>query len=218
VQAATSNDKSSVDAQRPETWGEAVRSALFGPGKVSATVCVALPTVAFVAAVMASTMTAAVVAAGITAVGVFCYRLLVKQPVRPALTGLAIAAVCAAAAALTGDTRGFFLAPTAITVIIVVVCLATIAVRRPLAGLLLNRFAGGPHHWHQHRELMRVYTMCTLVCVAVNVGSTGLQIFGYIVDNTVLLAVLHIINPIVFTVISAITVVAARKATSRQTR
>ena len=211
---ASANNQSSVAARQARNLAQAVRSALFGPGKVSAMVCAALPTVAFVATVMVSTLTAAIVAAGITAVVVFGYRLLVKQPVRPALTGLAIAAVCAAAAALTGDTRGFFLAPTAITVIIVVVCLGTIAVRRPLAGLLLNRLAGGPHDWHRHRELMRVYTLCTLVCVAVNVVSTGLQIFGYIIDNTVLLAALHIINPIVFTVIIAITVVAARKAIS----
>jgi hypothetical protein len=124
--------------------------------------------------------------------------------------------VCAAAAALTGDTRGFFLAPTAITALIVVVCLGTIAVRRPLAGLLLNRLSGGPHDWPQHRELMRVYTRCTLVCVAVNIASTGAQIFGYIVDNTVLLAALHIVNPIVFTVIIAVTVANARKVLSRQ--
>ncbi|MGH3644814.1 MAG: DUF3159 domain-containing protein [Mycobacterium sp.] len=217
MKGTSTSNESIVDAHQPETWREAVESALFGPGKVSAMVCVALPTVAFVAAVTLRTLTAAIVAASVTALIVFGYRLLVKQPVRPALTGLAIAAVCAAAAALTGDTRGFFLAPTAITVLIVVICLVTIAVRRPLAGLLLNRLAGGPPGWHQHRELVRVYTSCTLVCVAVNVVSTALQIFGYIIDNTVLLAALHIINPIVFTVIIAITIAVARKAVSRQT-
>jgi hypothetical protein len=218
MKAASTNNESLVDAQQPETWREAVTSALFGPGKVSAMACAALPTVAFVAAVTLSTPTAAAAAAaGVTALVVFGYRLLVKQPVRPALTGLAIAAVCAAAAALTGDTRGFFLAPTAITVLIVVICLVTIAVRRPLAGLLLNRLAGGPPGWHHHRELVRVYTSCTLVCAAVNVVSTALQIFGYIIDNTGLLAALHIINPIVFTVIIAITIAVARKEISRQT-
>jgi Protein of unknown function (DUF3159) len=209
---ASGNNESAFDARQPETWCTAVKSALFGPGKVSAIACAALPTVAFVAAVTFSTLTTAIVAAGLTALVVFGYRLLMKQPVRPALTGLVIAAVCVAAAALTGDTRGFFLAPTAITALIVVVCLATIAVRRPLAGLMLNRLAGGPTGWHQHRELLRVYTLCTLVCVAVNVVSTGLQIFGYMIDSTVLLAALHIVNPIVFTVIIAITAVAARKA------
>jgi hypothetical protein len=217
MHTAPTDDGSTADTHQPENWHTAVTSALFGPGKVSAMVCAALPTVAFVAAVMLGRLSGAIVVAGVTALVVFGYRLLRKQPVRPALAGLAIAAVCAAAAALTGDTRGFFLAPTAITVLIVVVCLGTIVVRRPLAGLLLNRLAGGPRDWPRHRELLRVYTLCTVVCAAVNVVSTGLQIAGYIVDNTLLLAALHIVNPIIFTVIIAVTVVTARKAVPRQT-
>lgn len=63
---------------------------------------------------------------------------------------------------------------------------------------------------------MRTYSLSTLVCVAVNVTSTGLQIFGYVIDNTVLLGVLHVVNPIVFTVIIAITIASARRAMSRQ--
>jgi hypothetical protein len=84
--------------------------------------------------------------------------------------------------------------------------------RRPLAGvLLLNRLAGGPPRWYLDGDLLRVYTQCTLVCIGVNIASTVAQIVGYVNDATWLLAALHIANPVIFTAIIAVTIVAARK-------
>lgn len=199
---------------QPQTWKDAVKGSLFGRSKVSATICTAFPTIAFVAVTAVSSLTIATIAAAVTALGTFIYRVWAKQPLRPAVIGLVIAGVCAFTAFVTGDARGFFLAPTAITVAIIVVCLASVVVRRPLAGLLLNRLAGGPPRWYLNANLMRVYTQCTFACIIVNVASTAAQIIGYLNDATWLLAALHIANPVIFTAIIAVTVVAARKRRS----
>ncbi|MCK5752422.1 MULTISPECIES: DUF3159 domain-containing protein [unclassified Mycolicibacterium] len=196
---------------QPRTWKDAVKDSLIGAGKVSASVCTALPTIVFAAVAAASSLTIATIAAGITAIGTFVYRLLAKERLRPAAVGLGVAGVCAATAALTGDARGFFLAPTAITVLIIVVCLGTVAIRRPLAGLLLNRISGGPPDWYRDPALLRLYTRCTYVCIIVNVVSAIAQIAGYLYDATWFLAALHVANPVIFTAIIAVTVVAARK-------
>ena len=193
------------------SWKDAVTASLFGPGNVSAMISTALPTIAFAAVATTSSLTIAAVAATVTALGTLVYRVLVRQPLRPAVLGLVVGGVCAAIAASTGDARGFFLAPTAITVVIILVCLLTVVARRPLAGMLLNRLAGGPTLWYLNGDLLRVYTQCTLICVIVNIASVIAQIVGYLDDATWLLAALHIANPVIFTAIIAATLVAARK-------
>ena len=201
-----------ITSNHPQTWKEAVKASLIGPGKMSASACAALPTIVFAAVATASSLTFATLAAAVTALGTFVYRVAARQPLGPAVIGLAIAGVCAATAVATGDARGFFLAPTAITILIIVVCLATIVVRRPLAGLLLNRLAGGQPRWYLDDGLLRVYTRCTYVCITVNVASTIAQIVGYLYDATWLLAALHVANPVIFTAVIAVTIVAARNA------
>jgi hypothetical protein len=201
-----------AESDRPASWSDGIKHSLTRPEQISGMLCTAGPTAAFLAANGPTTLGAALGAAAITALAAFAYRILTKQPMRPAIIGLAIVAVCAAAAAVTGDARGFFLAPTMATIAILAVCLGTVAARRPLAGLLLNRVSQGPAHWYRHRPLLRVYTICTLVCAVVNVCSAVVQIIGYAVGNTVLLAAAHIANPPIFTVVITITVMAARKA------
>lgn len=199
-----------------QSWTAAVRASLIGPGTMSASICTALPTIVYAVVATMSSLAFATLSAAVAAVGAFVYRVGVKQPLRPAAIGLAIAGACAATAAATGDVRGFFLAPTVITILIIVVCLASVVARRPLAGLLLNRLAGGPPRWYLEDDLLRLYTRCTYVCIVVNVASTIAQIVGYVYDATWLLAALHIANPVVFTAIIAVTVVAARSARTRK--
>jgi hypothetical protein len=86
-----------------------------------------------------------------------------------------LVAACAGTAALTGEARDFFLVPTLIPFAVILVCLATIAVGRPLTGLALNRLAGGPTDWPRIPRLRRVYTISTLACVAINTVNAVVQ-------------------------------------------
>lgn len=172
----------------------------------------AAPTVAFlVVNALGETTAAAVAAAAVVALGAFAWRLYRREPLRKAAPGVLIVAVCASAAAVTGQARGFFLVPTLVPFVVIVVCLATIAVGRPLTGIVLNRIAGGPPSWHQLRSLRRVYTASTAVCVAVNVVNAVVQVVFYRADNPVVLGIAHIATGPVFGVIVAVTLLLARR-------
>lgn len=193
------------------TVSEALRSAWEKSGGTAGILVASAPTVVFVAASAVGGLTAAIVAAAVTAVVAFAYRLVRREALGGALAGLLIASACALVAALTGEARGFFLLPTALPAVILLVCLATIVVRRPLTGLLLNRVAGGPPHWRSDRTLMRIYDVTTLIAIAINLVNFGLQAFFYAADQTVVLAVAHAATGPIFATLVAGTLIAVRR-------
>lgn len=179
----------------------------------------AAPTVAFlVADAVAGSLTPALITAGVVALAACGWRLHRREPVRKALPGVLIVAVCAAVAAATGQARGFFLVPTLVPFAVIAVCLATLAVGRPLTGLLLNRLAGGPADWYRLARLRRVHTLATLACVAVNVVNAFVQVIFYRANNTLVLGAAHIATGPVFAAIVAVTVVSARRAARTEGR
>jgi Protein of unknown function (DUF3159) len=135
----------------------------------------ALPAVVFVAVDGLSSLYPGLAAANAAAVAGFAWRLYRRQSLRQALAGLLIVAACAGIAAITGQERGFFLIPALIPFAVIAVCAASIAARRPLTGVLLNRVSGGPAHWREIDQLRRVYTTTTLVAAAVNVVNAAVQ-------------------------------------------
>src|SRR3954471_23199274 len=96
---------------------------------------VAVPTVAFlVANAVTGALVPSVTAAAVVAVAVFGWRSYRREPLRKAVPGLLIVAVCAGVAAVIGQARGFFLVPTLVPFVVILVCLVSIAVGRPLTG------------------------------------------------------------------------------------
>lgn len=171
-----------------------------------------LPAVVFVAADGLSSLYPALAAAGAAAVAGFGWRLYRHQSLRQALAGLLIVAACAGIAAITGQERGFFLIPALIPFAVIAVCAASIATRRPLTGVLLNRVSGGPARWREIDQLRRVYTITTLVAAGVNVINAAVQAVFYLGNDPVVLAAAHIATGPVFAVIVAVTIVFARRA------
>jgi hypothetical protein len=172
----------------------------------------AAPAAVFVTADALASLYPALAAAGVVAAASFAWRLRRRQSWRQALAGLLIVAACAAVAAITGQERGFFLIPALIPFAVIAVCAGSVLLRRPLTGILLNRVSGGPAHWREISGLRRVYTITTLVAVAVNVVNAAIQAVFYIGNDPVVLAVAHIATGPVFAVIAAVTVVLARRA------
>jgi hypothetical protein len=186
--------------------------ALGRPGRVSATIVTALPAVLFVAADALSSLDPALATAGAAAIAGFAWRLRRRQPLRQALAGLLIVAACAGVAAITGQERGFFLIPALIPFAVIAVCAASVAARRPLTGVLLNRVAGGPARWREIGPLRRVYTITTLAAAAVNVVNAAVQAVFYLGNDPVVLAAAHIATGPVFAVLVAVTILLARRA------
>ena len=191
------------------------RTALLKPGRISGSLLTAAPTLVFVVVSARSRMNIALIAAGLCALGVLTVRLVRRESPKQAVIGLLTVAACAAIAALTGEARGFFLLPALLPAAIVVVCVVSVLVRRPLTGLILNRIAGGPANWFEVRALRRVYSGTTLACAAVNIVNGALQAVFYVSRDTLLLTLVHLATGPIFAVIVAFTVVSARRVLAR---
>jgi drug/metabolite transporter (DMT)-like permease len=197
---------------REHDFGEALLVAWRKSGGTAGVLVAASPTLVFVVTSTLAGVTAAVVAAAVTAAATFAYRLARREALGGALAGLVVAAACALLAAVTGEARGFFLLPTVLPAVILLVCLATVIARRPLTGLLLNRVAGGPPNWRHQRRLLRVYDISTLIAVVVNAVNFALQAFFYAADEPVVLAAAHVAIGPVFATLVAGTLLAVRRA------
>ena len=99
-------------------------------GMVDAT----LPTVAFVVANSLGGLVPGIWAAGVAAILVFMLRLVRRESVQQAVSGLFAVAVAVAIAFYTGQARDFFVFGILRNAAIALVLLGSVAVRRPLVG------------------------------------------------------------------------------------
>jgi len=103
-----------------------------------------LPTVAFIAANGFGGLRVGIWAAGISAVLVFLLRLVRKESVQQAFSGLFAVAVAVFIAARTGEARDFFVVGIVRNAGIAVVLLGSLLFRRPLVGVIAEFLA--PSH------------------------------------------------------------------------
>ena len=123
--------------RRADELRERTRQQLLASfGGWSGTVISALPLVVFVAVNAVTRLRPAIWAAVITAVLLAGYRLIRRQSVQQAATGLFSVLVAAAIAAHTGQARGFFLLGIAGSILYGAIFAITLIIRRPLVGLL----------------------------------------------------------------------------------
>lgn len=150
-----------------------------------------LPVVVFVAVNAAAGLRAAIWAAVGAGVLLFAIRLIRKETVQQALSGFFGVLVAAFIANRTGEAKGFFLLGIWASFAYGAVFLASILVRWPLVGLIWEYVDGRGigTAWRKDRRLMRVYTWCTLVWVAVFLARGLVQRYLYDQDSTGWLAV-----------------------------
>jgi hypothetical protein len=103
-----------------------------------------LPTVAFIVANAVNGLRTGIWAALIAAALVFVLRLVRRESVQQAVSGLFAVGVAVAIAAFTGQARDFFVLGIVRNAVIGVVLLGSIAVRRPLVGIVAEWLA--PSH------------------------------------------------------------------------
>ena len=116
-------------------------------GGVSGLVYASMPTLAYVIVNAIAGLNAAVVVAVGASAGLIALRLLRKEPIQPAVSGLLGVVVAAAIAFYTGSAEGYFLPGIWFSLAMAVVFAVSLVVRRPLVGVIWNlmRSAGaGP--------------------------------------------------------------------------
>lgn len=165
-------------------------------GGWSGTVVAAIPPVVFVIANAISGLRQAIIAALISGVLVAAYRLVRRQPLQQAVTGLFTVAVAAAIAARTGQARGFFLVGIVGAVAYAVVFAASLLVRRPLVGLIWEFLDPSPlpegQRWHRVKVLRRAYDIATCAALAMFAARAVVQLSLFKDNRTGLLAVAKI--------------------------
>jgi hypothetical protein len=133
-------------------------------GGWSGTVITAIPTVVFVAVNSFAGLKPAVLAAVGSAALAAVYRLIRKEPVQHAISSLLGVLVAALIAARSGQARDYFLLGIITSFGYAAVFAVSIAIRRPLVGVLwefLDPTPTGGAGWRRTPALMRAYDLAT---------------------------------------------------------
>jgi Protein of unknown function (DUF3159) len=173
------------------------RQLLDGLGGWSGTLVTAIPPVVFVLVNVGFGLGAAILAAVATALALTGYRLLRRQPIQQAMTGLLGVGIAALIAAWTGQARGYFLWGIWTSFAYAAAFLASLAVRRPLVGLAWEFLDPTPNlpasrPWHRCPPLLRAYLLATAAAGAIFLARGMVQLALFRHNATGWLAVARI--------------------------
>ena len=169
------------DRTTPATLRDTYRKQMLdGIGGWSGSVITAVPPVVFVAVNAISGLGPAIVCAVGSAVLLAAFRLIRRQPVQQAVTGLVGVVVAAVIAARTGQARGYFLLGIWSSFAYGGVFLASMLVRRPLVGVLWEFLDPSPpdgtQPWYRRPPLLRAYLLATSVATALFAARAVVQL------------------------------------------
>ncbi|GAA4785500.1 DUF3159 domain-containing protein [Streptomyces ziwulingensis] len=162
-------------------------------GGTTGLVYMGLPIVAFVLANSAFGLVPAICTAVGVALAIAVTRLVRKEPVQPALSGLFGVAVASFVAWKTGSAKGFFLTGIWSNVALAALFLVSVLVRRPLAGVIWGALNGTGTAWLRDKPSRRAYDIATLTLTAVFAARGAVWQWLYDDDRTGWLAVMRIV-------------------------
>jgi hypothetical protein len=165
-----------------------LRDAVGGPLGMAET---SLPAVAFVIAYTASgsnTNTAAIVAVGLALVLTIA-RLVKRQSPQHALSGLVGVAFAAFIATRSGKAENFFLPGLLANAAYASAFLISLAVRRPLVGIIVTKLDGEDDGWRQDPQRMRAFVRASWLWAGLFVLRLVVQLPLYLAGAVVALGV-----------------------------
>jgi Protein of unknown function (DUF3159) len=175
-----------------------------------------LPSVVFVVADAVTGLHTAVALAMGAGAGIALLRLLRKEPVQPAVSGLLGVAIAAFIAYQTGDAKDYFLVGIWGSFVLAVVFFASVLLRRPLVGVIWGALSGSGQAWRADTSARMGYDIATLALVAVFAARFVVQNWLYGQDATGWLAFARIAMGYPLTVLALVVVVwAVRRADRR---
>ncbi|WP_051574191.1 DUF3159 domain-containing protein [Mycobacterium sp. URHB0044] len=142
-------------------------TALQQAGGIPGLIYASLPGVVLAVADAVTGIHTAVALAVGTGAGIALLRLLRKESMQPALSGLLGVAIAAFIAYQTGDAKDYFLVGIWGSFVLAVVFFASILLRRPLAGVIWGAVSGTGQAWRADRSARMGYDIATLALVAV---------------------------------------------------
>lgn len=137
-------------------------------GGIRGMVYSSLPVLVFVGVYLpVRNLSAAIWSAVGSAVALLIWRLVRREPVQPAISGVFGVAVAAFIAHQTGSARGYFLYGIVVSLVFGVAFLVSIAIRWPLAGVVWSKLNDLGMRWRTDRLSRRYYDIATAVWVLV---------------------------------------------------
>lgn len=144
-------------------------------GGVPGIVASSIPVAVFIVVNIVADLQPALIAALASGVVIAVWRLVRKQPLQPAISGLLGVGVAAFIAYRTGEARGFYLPGLIYSGVLALVFLVSLLVRWPLAGVVWHGINGDGQGWRRDRRLLRAYMWATLLWALVFLARVVLQ-------------------------------------------
>jgi Protein of unknown function (DUF3159) len=151
-----------------------------------------VPTIAFVIANSEAGLTPAIIIALVAATVIVAVRLIRREPVQQAFSGLLGVALAAFIASRMHRAEGYFLPSILRNCALTAIGLGSVLVRRPLAGYLMATFEPGYREWRTIPGLRRAALWATWIWIAVFAVRGGIQTLLYLQGRAGWLAVANI--------------------------
>lgn len=158
-------------------------------GGVAGIVASSVPVAVFVVVNVAWALQPALIAALVSGLLVAAWRIVRRQPLQPAVSGLFGVGIAAFIAYRTGEARGFYLPGLIISSVFGLAFLVSVVVRWPLAGVVWHGINGHGQSWRRDPRLLRAYTYASLLWTAVFVARVVVQGWLYNADEATWLGV-----------------------------
>ncbi|MBP2369051.1 DUF3159 domain-containing protein [Pseudonocardia parietis] len=130
-------------------------------GGVPGIIASSVPVAVFVVVNLIGGLRAGLIAALVAGVAVLVWRLVRRDPIQPAISGLLGVGVCALVARQTGEARGFYLPGLLYSAFLGLAALVSMVVKWPLAGVIWHGINSRGMQWRQEPALLRAYTLAT---------------------------------------------------------
>ena len=180
----TSDEPTSDEAEeRPERAERSMPTLMEQMGGLSGIVASTVPIAVFVIANILFELQPALIAALVAGVGVAIFRVVRKQPLQPAISGLVGVGVCAFIAYRTGEARGFYLPGLLYSAALGLAFLVSIVVRWPLAGVIWNGINGHGQGWRKNPRMLKAYSWASALWALVFAARLVVQGFLYNADE-----------------------------------
>ena len=184
-------------------------------GGVSGMIYSSLPVLVFVGTSRLLGLAAAVGAALGVATLILLWRLIRRESVQPAVSGVIGVAVCVLIAYLLGESKGYFLLGIWTSLIWAAVFAVSILIRRPVVGYIWSWLHGHDRAWRDVRRAVYAFDVATLTWVLVFAARFVVQRVLYDTNHTGWLVVARIAMGWPLAAVAAVVTFLAIKAAQR---
>ncbi|MDN8633072.1 MULTISPECIES: DUF3159 domain-containing protein [Corynebacterium] len=205
----SSQDAKNLDANEPQ----AELTLLEQMGGLSGLVSATLPVIVLIPVNNFFGLGPALAAALGMAVAIAIWRVLRKETLQPAISGLLGVALCAAIAWFTGDAKGYFLYGIWMSLALCIAAVLSILFRWPAVGVIWKGINGEEMQWQKITPARRAYAIATGGWAVIFLARFIVQRAIYDADATTALGVTRILMGWPLTLlVTALTVWMVRRA------